>query len=121
MTIYNHQNNTETVYSCTAGGMFTKMVSGPDFGVAYCTRNAQRFLNWMLEEEIKEEEQREQFKLKMLAIISHWERNDGFTRGGFNNDHYKKVLSRLAETVSETFTTTHSNIPKVPLKTIYPK
>lgn len=121
MTIYNHRNNTETVYSCTAGGTFTKMVYGPDYGIAYCTKNHQRFLNWMLEEEMKEEEQKEQFQLRMLAIISHWERNDGFTRGGFDNEHYKKVLNYLSQSFEVTLTNNNSNIPKVPLKTVYPK
>jgi len=121
MQIFQHHNQTSTEFGITKGGNFTKSISGNDFAIVYCTSNPGRFLEWMVSDEVKEEKKQEDEKLKLLKIISSWELHKAFEcfRGGFNLDHYKKVLNYKALDLTETFTNT-SRIPKVKLKTIYP-
>lgn len=121
MQVYQHHNQTSTEFGVTKGGNFTKSISGNDFAIVYCTSNPGRFLEWMVSDEVREEKKQEEEKLKLLKIISSWELHKAFEcfRGGFNLDHYKKVLNYKALDFTETFTI-NSRIPKVKLKTIYP-
>lgn len=124
MQIYSHENKTVTEFG-VSNGMFSKIIVGKDFSIAHTTTNTEKFLGWMIEEEVKEETKKEEFQLRMLQIISAWEcpKQIECFRGSFNNDHYKKVLAFVSDTsnmVTETFTNT-SRIPKVKLKIVYPK
>lgn len=121
MQIYSHDNQTTTEFSTTKEGNFMKSITGKDFAIVYCTSNTQRFLNWMVSDEIKQEEKREEEKLRLLKMISSWELHKAYEcfRGAFHLDHYKKVLNHKTLSFTETFSET-SRIPKVKLKTIYP-
>lgn len=121
MHLFNHQTGTHTEFSMTKEGNFMKTIIGKDFVAMQCTPSPARFLEWMVSDEVKEEKKQEDEKLKLLKIISSWELHKAFEcfRGGFNLDHYKKVLNYKTLYFTETFTNT-SRIPKVKLKTIYP-
>lgn len=121
MQLYNHQSKTTTEFSTTKEGNFMKTVFAKDFILMQCTPNPARFLEWMIQDEIKEEEKQQEEKLKLLKIISSWELHKAFEcfRGGFNLDHYKKVLNHKVMYMTETYTNT-SRIPKVKLKTVLP-
>lgn len=120
MILFSHKDQTETIFGVSCGN-FNKTVIGKDFAIAYVTKNPTKFLSWMIEEELKFEKKQEEQQLRMLSIISFWELNDGYTRGGFNNNHYQKVVSRKSELIDYTCTQSYSRIPKVQLKTIFPK
>lgn len=120
MKVFQHHNQTTTEFGTTKGGNFTKTITGYDFAICYCTSNAQRFLEWMVSDEVKEERKQEEEKLKMLKIISSWELHKAYEcfRGAFHLDHYKKVLNHNALNLNVPIS--ESRIPKVKLKTIYP-
>jgi hypothetical protein len=120
MILFSHENKSTTEFGVTKGGNYTKSITGKDFAIVYCTSNAERFLNWMCSDEIKEEKKQDEEKLKLLKIIGFWELHKASEcfRGLFDNNHYQKVLRYKSLEFSETFT--QSLIPKVKLKTIYP-
>lgn len=122
MKVFQHHHQTTTEFGTTKSGNFTKIITGHDFAICYCTSDPGRFLEWMVSDEVKEERKQEEEKLKLLKIIGFWElqKAAGCFRGSFDNDHYQKVLNYKSRLISETFTADISRIPKVKLKTINP-
>lgn len=121
MQLFNHQTGPHTEFSFTKEGNYMKTIIAKDFIVMKCTPNPGLFLEWMVSDEVQQEQKKEEEQLKLLKMISSWELHKAYEcfRGSFNHDHYKKVLNYKSVMFSETFSET-SRIPKVKLKTVYP-
>lgn len=93
MTLFT--NNTQVEYGVTQDGWMQQAISSKDEVMIRATSNVNKYMSWMLNEEIEKESKQEEEKLQMLKIINWWEmpkQASEFFRGSFDLDHYQKVL-----------------------------
>lgn len=94
MTLFT--DNTQIEYGVTQDGWMQQTITSKDEIVIRATSNINKYMNWMLNEEIVKECKCEKEKLQMLKMINWWEmpkQASEFFRGSFNLSHYNKVLT----------------------------